>query len=111
MLHGVERPAVVGRAPIQETRDIGVLQLCKNLTFRLEAPENLLRIHARLNELESHLLIEVPIGSLGQKHITHAAGAQLFQDTVVTDSAAQSFWLRFKFYSLGRYAIEENLRG
>jgi hypothetical protein len=63
----------------------------KNLPFMLEAPEDGIRIHPALNQLDRNLHLELLICALRKVDRAHAPGADAIEQFVLTDRTS-SLW-------------------
>jgi len=54
-LHNEEGAACVGGAGIEDAGDVGMVHNRQRLAFGLETGDDLSRVHARLDDLQSHL--------------------------------------------------------
>src|SRR5262245_44934827 len=66
-----------------------MLEPGEDLPLAQEAAQDLVRVHAALDEFEGDALLEVAVGALGEPDGAHAAAAQLFEQAVATDDAAR----------------------
>ena len=57
-LHHEVRPAGVGRAGVEDLGDVGMVHQRQRLPLGLEAGDHLLRVHARLDDLERDLALD-----------------------------------------------------
>src|SRR5262249_4827381 len=79
-----------GRACIKDLGDIGMVHQRQRLPLRLEAGDDLLAVHARLDQLESDLAAD-GFQLLGHPDGAHAALADLFEQLVWADDCAGVF--------------------
>ena len=83
-LHDEVRSAVVGGPRIEHAGDVRVLHECQRPPLALEAPDDLLAVHSRLDHLEGHLTPD-RLGLRGAPHAAEAAVAQHLEQGVGTD--------------------------
>ena len=74
-LHREERQPVVGDTAVEQSRDVGMLQARQDAALGAETRQNGIRVHSMLDDFEGDALLELPIGTLGQIHHTHAAAS------------------------------------
>ena len=86
-LHDEERPAAVGGAGVEDPRDVRVVHQGQGLALGLEAGDDLLGVHARLDDLERDLAMDRAL-LLGEEDDAHAALAELADDRVGADARA-----------------------
>ena len=60
----------------------------EDLPLVAEAAQHGVRVHAALDQLDRDLLLELPVGALGEIDGAHAAAADALQDLVVADGRA-----------------------
>ena len=82
--HDEIRAAVLGRARVVDTRDAGVIHDRQRLTLRLEARDELLRVHAQFQDLQRHASRNRR-GLIRHVDDAHAAFAEDLQDAVWAD--------------------------
>ena len=70
------------RAGVEHLGDVRVVHQRQRLPLRLEAGEHLLRVHARLDELERHQPLD-RLGLLGHLDRAHAPFADLLDELVL----------------------------
>ena len=80
-LHDEERAAVGGRAGVEDPGDVGVLHQGQGLPLRLEAGQDVPRVHPPLDQLQRHLAADRP-ELLGEVDGAHAPLADLLADLV-----------------------------
>ena len=80
-LHDEEGAAVGGRAGVEDAGDVGVVHQGQGLALRLEAGQDVPRVHPRLDQLQRHLAADRP-ELLGEVDRAHAALADLLADLV-----------------------------
>ena len=81
-LHHVVRQAVVGRAAIEQARDVGMIEAGQDLPLVPESPQDEIGIHAPLDDLDGDLLPEMIVSANSPVHRPHAPAADLFDDAV-----------------------------
>ena len=86
-LHHEVRPAGVGGAGVEDPGDAGVVHQGQGLALGLEAGDDLLGIHARLDDLQRDLAMDGPL-LLGEEDDAHAALAEPADDRVGPDARA-----------------------
>ena len=86
-LHDEERPAAVGGAGVEDPRDARVLHQGQGLALGLEAGDDLLGVHPRLDDLQRDLAVDRSL-LLGEEDDAHAALAELADDRVGADARA-----------------------
>ena len=74
-------------AGVEDLGDVGVVHQGQGLPLGLEAGEHLLRVHARLDDLQRHQALD-RLGLLGHPDRAHAAFADLLQQLVRADDGA-----------------------
>ncbi len=90
-LHHEERAAVGGRAGVEDAGDVGVLHQGQGLALRLEAGQDVARVHPPLDQLERHLAAD-RAELLGEEDGAHAALADLLAELVaIGDDRADEF--------------------
>ena len=65
--------------------DVRVVEIGKRLPFITEAAQDLLSIHAALDDLHGDALFVLGIIAEGEVHISHSSGAEELHDSVGTD--------------------------
>ena len=107
-LHDEVRPAGVGRAGVQHLGDVRVVHQGEGLALGFKAGDDLLRIHARLDDFQGHRSAHRVL-LLGDEHEAHAAFTNLLQQLVGADLSAGRLGLgveRARFQA-GRGAIQK----
>ena len=89
-LHDEVGPASFRGPGVEHTGDVDMVHHRQGLPLGLEAGNDLPRIHARLDDLESDLSLD-GAALLGHKDGAHAAFANLLQQLVWADLAAGAF--------------------
>src|ERR1700676_5511603 len=82
VLHHEVRAAVLGRAAIEQPRDVGMREAGQDLPLVAEVPQDLLRIHAPSDQLERDLLLKMTVGADSTVDSSHAALRHFFSDVV-----------------------------
>ena len=80
VLHHEVRQAVVGRAAVDQARDVRMIELRQDLPFGAEAPQNVIRIEAAPDEFERDLLAVFVVGPGGEIDRAKSAPADLADD-------------------------------
>ena len=83
-LHDEVGAAGVGGAGVEDAGDVGVVHQGQGLALGLEAGDDLLRVHARLDDLQGHRAAD-RLGLLGHVDDAHAPLADLLQQLVGAD--------------------------
>ena len=73
-------------AAIDEAGDVGVMERRQDLTLALESLDQRAGLRAGLQQLQGHLLLVGPIGTLGEVDDRHAAAAELADDSPRPDA-------------------------
>jgi hypothetical protein len=92
VFHDEIRTAVGQGAPVQEMRNIRMIELRQNLTFQLEARMHRYGERTTVDNFDGNLLFELSIGPLGKVNLAHPAGAQGPQYAVGPYSISHHFW-------------------
>ena len=103
-LHDEVGPAGLGGAGVEHPGDVGVVHQRQRLPLGLEPGDDLLRVHARLDDLQRHLAAH-GLGLLGHVDDAHAPFADLLQQLVRADDRAGAF------HRLGRRESHGRPRG
>ena len=69
-------------------------QAGEHLALQPEAAQDLLSIHAALNQLDGHLFLELLIEARGQPHRSHASAPDAFLQFVGSDAMARRILLK-----------------
>src|SRR5436305_12910264 len=88
ILHYEVRNAVIRRAAVDETGDIGMLESGENAAFVDEPVDDGMGIQAAPYQLHRDLLVKFAVRPLGQVDRAHAALAKLADNTITSDHAA-----------------------
>ena len=89
VLHHEVRKTVVGGAAVEQAGNAGVDEVGENLALGTEAADDLVGVHAPLDQLQSGLLLELLVGSLAEVDRPHASPGQTLDQPVGTDHPAQ----------------------
>ena len=99
-LHHEVRPAVVRRAGVEDARDVRVMHHRQRLPLRIEACDDVPRIHAELDDLDRDRAFHRP-KLFGFVHDTHPALAKRRDDPIWPDLIGHL--ARLQILSLRRY--------
>src|SRR3954467_9177123 len=99
-LHDEVRPPAVGCPRVQHFRNVRMVHHRHRLPLRLEASDDLTRVHSWLNDLERDGALDWH-GLLGHEDNAHSAFADLLQKLVGSDDGAWSLG-----YAVGDSAID-----
>ena len=88
VLHDEVRQAVLGRAAVEQPRDVRVIEASEDLALVAEAAQHRLRIHAALDELDRDLFLVLAVGAPREIDRAHSAAADALQDFPVADGLA-----------------------
>jgi hypothetical protein len=91
--HEIRLPAL-RRAAVDEARDVGVLERGESLTLAAEAPQDLVGVHAALDDLERDALHEFTVGARREVDDAHAAARETALESIAPDRAADHVVLR-----------------
>ena len=91
VLHDYVGGSVRQGAAVQEMRDVGMIQLRKDLTLDFQTRLNSSRQRAAVNHLDGHLLFELGVGSLGKVNLPHPADTQGVQYAIVPYAISHHF--------------------
>jgi hypothetical protein len=83
-LHGEEGASVGRGAGVEDVGDVGVVEERQGLALGLEAGDDLLGVHAELDELQCDAAADGE-GLIGEEDLAHAAFADLLQQAEGTD--------------------------
>ena len=89
VLHDEVRPAVGGGAAVVEAGDVGMDQPGEDAPFVEEAPDDAVRVHPALDQLDGDLLLEPRLVPGGQIDGAHAPPAELGDDRGTGRSSAR----------------------
>ena len=101
VLHGEVRATLDRATCIEHLGDGGVVHQRKCLPFGLEAGNDLLAVHAGLDQLQGHSTTDRLL-LLGKKDLAHATHAEVFEKTIVADALQRTGLLGGSF---GRFGI------
>src|SRR5262249_48329244 len=82
VVHDEVGQTIVGCACIEQPCDIWVIEPGKDLAFRSESAQNLSRVGASIQYLNSDLLLKLTIGALRQKNYAHPTAAKFTDDDI-----------------------------
>jgi len=82
IFHHQVRPAIRGRAAINQARDVRKLEVGQNLSFGAEALDDEIRIHAPLDELDGDVFLVLIIIAYRQINCAHSAASNLSKDLI-----------------------------
>ena len=85
-LHDEEGATALGRPPVVEAGDVGVVHHRQGLALRLQAGQHLFGVHPQLDDLERYAPVH-GLGLLGEPHLPHPPFAQELQQLVRSDPA------------------------
>jgi len=78
--------AVLGASSIQKSRDVRMVEVCKNLTLRVKVTQNKLRVHSTLDQLHCNELVKLLIGSFRKIYCAHSSAPDLTHNLIGSDS-------------------------
>jgi hypothetical protein len=106
VLHDDVRVPILGDAAVQQPRDVRMHEGRQNLPLGDEALVQRIGHVARANQLDRDLMLELPIGALGEVDDTGAATTDLANEVIRADAAGQLFpeW-RFPEWGLAEWGI------
>ncbi|WP_291229478.1 hypothetical protein [Dokdonella sp.] len=93
VLHGQPGTAVGPHAPIDQVRDLRMLQARQNLPLTHEAPGQIGRQHTVAHALERDGLRKCAVGTLGEPHFTHATATKAAQQAERPDLQWRALFL------------------
>src|SRR2546428_12805449 len=82
VVHDEVGQTIVGRACIEQPRDIWVIESGQDLAFRSETAQDLSRVGASIQYLDRNLFLKLTIGTLRQKNCAHPAAAKFTDDDI-----------------------------
>ncbi len=85
VFHDQIGPPVVRGASVVEPGDVGMLESGQDLAFMAETAEDVIGVHAALDQLEGDPLLELSVGAFGMVYGAHAASSDLLQKAVRAD--------------------------
>ena len=85
VLHHHERKAVAGGPGVEHASDVGVVERGENPSLFEEPPDQIGRGDVAGDDLDRHMLVERVVGPLGQVDGTHAATADLLEESIRAD--------------------------
>ena len=93
VLHHQVGKAVGRGSAIDQRGDVGMVKAGEHLALQAEAAQDFLRIHAALDQLDRHLLLEFVVEARGQPHRSHASAADALLQFVGSDAMARRILL------------------
>jgi hypothetical protein len=82
------RPPVRRDPAVEKAGDVRMLEARQDLALAQEAAQHRVRVHAALEELERHRLLEVTVGALGLPDLAHAAAPEKPLQAIGPDAVA-----------------------
>src|SRR2546429_5251346 len=82
VVHDEVRQTIVGRACIEQPRDIWVIEPRQDLAFRSEAAQDLSRVGASIQYLDRNLFLKLTISALCQEYCAHPTAAKFTDDDI-----------------------------
>ena len=107
VFHDQEWASVPGAAPIEQARDVGVIQIGKHLPFAAKARRKRRVTERGMHEFERYLLTIFAVSALGEIDGSHAAATNFAQDSIAMLRAADD--LR-RFIEQLRIRFEKTIR-
>src|SRR4029077_1773396 len=86
VVHDEVGQTIVGRACIEQPRDIWVIELGQDLAFRSEAVQDLSRVSASIQHLDRDLFLTLTISALRQENCAHPAAPEFTYDHIRADA-------------------------
>src|SRR5207249_9939968 len=80
VVHDEVRQTIVGRACIEQPRDIWMIEPGQDLAFRSKTPQDLSRVGASIQYLDRNLFLKLTISTLRQKYCAHPTAAKFTDD-------------------------------
>src|SRR6185436_17800194 len=87
--HHEVRPSVLGRAAVEEARNVRMIERGQNLPLAHETLTHKIRIHPPPDELDGDLLLELIVIPHGFINCTHPAAPDHTRETVRADAVAR----------------------
>lgn len=84
-LHHEIRRTVVRRAAVVESRDVRVIEAGEDPALGLESAQDPLGVQPLMDQLDGHLLLELPIDALAEADDAHPAATDLLEDSPRAD--------------------------
>jgi hypothetical protein len=88
VLHDDVGEAIVGRAAVEQSRDVRVVERGERASFVMKPAQDEVGIHSALHHLHRDQFAEVALSALGQINRAHAAAPQLAHDVIRADARA-----------------------
>src|SRR4029077_4899613 len=82
VVHDEVGQTIVGRACIEQPRDIWVIELGQDLAFRSKAVQDLGRVSASIQYLDRDLFLKLTISALCQENCAHPTAAKFTDDDI-----------------------------
>src|SRR4029077_6658018 len=86
IVHDEVGQTIVGRAGIEQPRDIWGIEPGQDLAFRSETPQNLSRVGASIQYLDRDLFLKLTISALCQENCAHPAASEFTDDDIRADA-------------------------
>jgi hypothetical protein len=90
-LHDEIGSAIFRGTPIEEARNVRMIEAGQNLPLVLEAADHKRRILSPAHHFERDLLAVLIVGADGTIHLTHTTDTNLFDNLVCPNSPARQF--------------------
>lgn len=78
--------ATFGRAAVEQTRDMRMIEARQNLPFLAKTLQDGIGIHPALDELERDLLLELGVGPFGQEDRAHPPAPDFADEPIIADA-------------------------
>src|SRR5262249_19536799 len=82
VVHDEVGQTILGRACVEQPRDIWVVEPGQDLAFRSETAQDLSRVCASIQYLDRNLFLKLTISTLSQKYGAHPAAAKFTNDDI-----------------------------
>src|SRR5882724_13573102 len=82
VVHDEVRQTIVGRACIEQPRDIWMIEFGQDLAFRSETAQDLSRVGASTQYLDRDLFLKLTISALCQENCAHPTAAKFTDDDI-----------------------------
>jgi len=86
VLHGEERPPVLGHPSVEQSCDVRVREARQDAPLAQEPIDQIARTRRVAHELERYALVELPVHALGEVDRAHPPAAELVQDAIGTEA-------------------------
>jgi hypothetical protein len=90
VLHDEKWSTILGLSPVEETRNVRMLQRCQNLSLVSKPREDFPGVHTGAKKFDGHSLAEFAIRPRGKIDRPHPAPTDEFLKLVASDSVADS---------------------